>query len=218
MRIKLSLIFICFFYITAYPNKFAENGVLDLQQYDFQDDIVEFNGVAKFYWKKQLTNVRNTDTINPSLINMGYSWNNQPSNYKSYTLKGYGTYHIKINIGDINVGKQFILRPKHFIAYASEIYVNNKLISNNGNVGKSRIDSNYKPSRKTTACSFVADSAILDVFIQTANYNHFRSGIFRKIEFGYTKNMTEYREKEISSNLLIIVSLIAMGSLKYNIR
>lgn len=188
-----------------------ENGRVDLTSLKYQNvHNHELGGGANFYWNEFLSiSEINSGTNESTFINTLKSWDNQSENI-SYPTMGYGTYHFQIKIPEQDIGKQFIIRPNHFIAYASEIYVGDELISYNGKVGKSIEDSAYLPFRSTHSRPFVAESNIIEVVIWVANFNHFRAGIFNNILFGYAENMIEHREKAIAYDLIVIVSLLIM--------
>lgn len=183
----------------------------DFSNYNFKDSIAEVEGEVLFYWNKlhTLKDVK-TKKLEGEKISIFHSWDNQPSNFTNHASKGFGTYYFKLKIPENEVGKQFIIRPKHFIAYASEFYINDEMVCHNGSVGVSKKDKNYQPSRNTNCTTFTADSSIIDVIVWVANFDHFRGGIFRTIEFGLADNMMQKREREITFDLLIIISLFIM--------
>ena len=193
-------------------NTTIDNGVLDIRSFDFQNgNIANIDGKAAFYWQGFVTidEIRSEKRAS-CFVDILNSWNNQQNKNCRYPATGYATYHFKIYISESEIGKHFILRPDHFIAYSSEIYVNNKLVGHNGYVGRSKNDNAYKPSRNTNCTPFVADSTVLDVVVWVANYNHYRGGLFNKLKLGYASQMTIHREKAITYDLIVIISLLTM--------
>jgi len=189
-----------------------EKGVLTLKEIDFQNDIiVELGGDPYFYWGElfSINEINNKGNFD-SFISISSSWNNQNDTSINFPAEGFGTYHFKVLVPESCVGKHFIIRPNHFIAYASEIFVNNNRVCHNGFVGKSKTNSSYNPSRKTIVNPFVADSAVLDVVIWVSNFNHFRGGIFQKFKLGLAESMIKQREKVVTYDLIIIISLFIM--------
>ena len=189
----------------------VKDGNLTLNNVELKNNIIEINGEANFYWKKFLTvNEINRKENIPNNISIDHSWNNQPKEKTSYSAIGFGTYHFKIKFDKKDIGKSFIIRPNHVIAYASEIFIKGKLVSHNGYVGKSKDDPNYKPARNTSINTFVVDSTVVDVVIWVANFSHFRGGIFSSIELGEDKLMIKKRESDITYDISIIISLLIM--------
>jgi signal transduction histidine kinase len=214
---KIILIFVFIFSVFIIRANVTEmpltkNGILDLQKWDFKsDNIIEIGGDAKFYWNEILSiNDIQNNSSDYNLISLNRSWNNQSNEHINYSALGYGTYHFKMVINKDDVGKQFMIRPNHFIAYASQIFVNNKQVSHNGYVGVSEKDKKYDPRRNTISSSFVADSTVLDVIIWASNFSHFRGGIFQKLKFGSVDEMIDHREKEVTYDLFVIISLLIM--------
>ena len=189
---------------------YLSNGILNLQKSSFENNIFEITGNANFY-KELFLLPNNIHKATPDCQqNMKHSWNNQKIKDNNYPIKFYGTYHFKILLNKNQVGKQFILRPNHFISYASEVFVNGITVCNNGKVGISKTDTNYSPSRKTNWRSFSADSTVLDIVVWVANFNHFKGGIFNTFSLGLSENMISKREQTVTIDLVVIVSLLLM--------
>ena len=125
-------------------------------------------------------------------------------------MEGYATYYFKIILPQKYVGKSFIIRPKHFIAYTSQLSVNEKVVSYNGVVSNSADDPNYKPERVSHCSSFKIDSTVLNVIIKVSNFTHFRGGIFNSLHIGLSDDMIYKREHRVVINLAVIVSLFIM--------
>jgi len=79
-----------------------------------------------------------------------------------------------------------------------------------GKTGTSLFDHNYSPYRNTDCRPFDVDSTTLDIVIWVANFNHFRGGIFKTLNFGLTENSIKQREKAIVTDLIVIISLLLM--------
>lgn len=186
-----------------------EDGFLNLEDTKFKDGICQLGGTMNFYWDTLITADSAGYSKQGKLISINQSWNNQ-FNFETHPVFGYASYSFKVRLPDTLVGEQLILRPNHFIAYSAQVFVNNKLVANNGSVGQSNTDSFYKPSRRTSSIPFQVETPELNVVIWAANYSHFRGGIFNNLSLGLAGNMIEQREKAIAVDLLIIVSLLIM--------
>ena len=131
-------IFISLFLSSCTNNKpvspSLKNGVLDLQHWNFdKEKVLEIKGNSRFYWMKHLTlNEILDENETYCFANFSNSWNNQQNKNCSFPMEGYATYYFKIILPQKYVGKSFIIRPKHFIDYTSQLSVNEKVVSYNG--------------------------------------------------------------------------------------
>lgn len=190
---------------------FIEDGELRLSTVDLRDGVVHMQGDMFFCEGQFITaEAMQADTCGWQMISTLNSWNKQPEDYESIDELGFGTYYFKVKLSPSLVGKRFIIRPEHFISYASQLFVNGTEYSHNGAVGCGLTDSLYVPSRETEALSFVVETSELDIVIWVSNFHHFRGGIFRPISMGLEEEMMFHREQAITFDLLVIVSLLIM--------
>lgn len=208
-RVHIFLLFFLIFF-TLGNAAILEKGFVVVSEEELEAGIVNLSGEMLFFHEELFESKVSEEKKGGEYIQSANSWNNQPEGYESYDALGYGTYQFRIQIPEVYVGTTFLIRPTHFIAYASDIYVNGKLCSGNGKVGVYKDDPNYEPSRNTESCSFIADSSIIELSIQVANFHHFRGGIFKPIVFGLEKQVWQWRERTVTLDLLAIVSLLIM--------
>lgn len=186
-----------------------QNGEVGLLNVNFEEEIIQLSGEANFI-SQEYIEPQSVDSVVWTEIMTTNSWNNQPKEYISYPVTGYGSYYFKVVIPEKYIGAEFILRPNHFIAYASQTFVNGKQVSYNGSVGSSAADTNYNPKRNTVSNSFVVQSQQLDIVIWVANFTHFRGGIFKELSFGTAENMVMERERAVTLDLVVVISLLIM--------
>ncbi|WP_066633531.1 sensor histidine kinase [Labilibacter marinus] len=215
IRISLSLLLlfsVC--YTKCYSNnilqKTLKNCSATFEGDELEKQIFEIEGVAKFIPHQFIDSPQEMNTHLTQDISLIQSWNNQPDSLHKLPAFGYGTYYFNITIPEKYVGRNFIIRPNHFIAYASQIMINGQQVCHNGYVGVSSSDTNYLPYRNTIVNSFTADQSHLHVVIWVSNFDHFRGGIFNPIQFGLAKNMIIERERNISKDLWVIICLVVM--------
>ena len=204
--------FFCFIFLcTNARSHDLQDGFLDISDLPLENENIELRGEMCFYWEELL----NDEEIKSghrgcTTINTENSWNNQTEGIQGHPSFGYVTYAFQLVIPERLVSKRLIIRPQHFISYASNITVDGVLCAQNGSVGKQIDDQNYIPSRATEASSFTPSTDTLSVVIQVANFHHFRGGVFKAINIGTEQNMLKARERAISLDLFIIISLMVM--------
>lgn len=188
-----------------------QGGVLDLSKHPFESNTYEVVGEMIFF-SEAYYSLEDIGTQAPqgTLIYSGNSWNHQPPEYTNHQAFGYGTYYCTLEIPKHLVGETFIIKPKHYISYASQLAVNGKICATSGHIGKSANDKHYRPSRKTELSSFVADSSTLSIVIWVANYHHYRGGVFRPLTLGLEMQMYTIRERNLAMDLIIVVSLFIL--------
>lgn len=187
-----------------------KSGQANLTEFDFSNKNASLYGETKFYPQQFIVSDSLRVEKNAQLMNTNFSWNNQPANYKNQKKWTYGSYVYKLKLPPNLINKSFIVRPQHFISYASQIYINNQLVAHNGWVGKTADAPEYLPSRKTVVVPFNAISNEIEIVVQAANYNHFRGGIPREIDIGLAQNMIKKREQQMAADMVIIISLLSM--------
>ncbi len=187
------------------------NGVLDLSSRDFINEIYEFNGDVWFYHQTFIhpSQIKHSSTSRQS-INTTKSWNNQNTDEDYIPTFSFGTYHFTVKLPASMHGETVIIRPNHFIAYASRLYVNGKEAASNGSVGQSKGDVRYEASRMMVVDPVLVENTTLDIVIHVANFDHFRGGIFDDIHIGKAEDMIIDYQRNILFDLGVIISLIIM--------
>ena len=123
-------------------NLVIENGYLDVSDTELKDNVIELEGIVDFYWKEFLT----PTSVNDSLIgHVKYGapipkpWTKIELSENNYcTQEGYATYRLRIKID--NRDEVYGLKINTiFTAY--KLFVNGKLLSTSGQVGKVKDES-----------------------------------------------------------------------------
>lgn len=178
----------------------AENGFLDLSQWDFgKDGIIKLNGEWEFYWMKLYTPA-DFDTVkaNPEYINQPTNWIAKKINGKNLPNFGYATYRLKIKLNPKFSDKdKFInhLRLKLIEAHsASKVWIGKQPLFSNGEIAAGA--ENFKPKVKPESAAFYNTSDTLTVVINVANYfDTYMSGIDDNILLG-----TDYQISQETKN------------------
>src|SRR5699024_3884834 len=117
---------------------------------------------------------------------------------------GFGTYRMKLLV-DPNIQSNYSLFLPS-VRSASEVYVNEKLLTSSGQIGTSAKDaiSRNIPQRITISPD---ESGVIEIVIQASNFQDNRnSGIIRSVRFGSEVAMTHER------NLSLAMQALASGA------
>ncbi|MBU3918127.1 HD domain-containing protein, partial [bacterium] len=92
---------------------------------------------------------------------------------------------------------------------AYRLYVNNKLVSKNGTVGKTR--ETMIPEYSPHVSEFMANENKFDIIIQVSNFHHRKAGIWEIIKLGQEKDIREQRERGLAIDIFLIASILIMA-------
>ena len=188
----------------------AVKGVLDLRDWDFQQDgPVNLNGEWEFYWQQHL--MPQDFTPKPQNRNAGFI--KVPGYWKGYELKGqrlpgygYATYRLTILLNQPK--KPFALRTVE-ISNAYIIYVNGQKIDSLGQAGTNR--ETTVPQEFPRIYDFDLRSNRMELIIQVSNFHHRRGGIWEMIQLGREKDIRKAQEKRLSFDLFLLGSIFLMA-------
>ena len=170
----------------------AKDGVLNLKDYDFKKDgVLSLDGEWDFFYNKLLTP---EDFANESLtptpsakITVPGTWNGMVVNSETLSGDGYSTYRLRIN--SISIDKiNFLALKFNYAATAAKVFLNGKLIYEQGIVGMSA--KNSTPSYLNDLKIFEASENI-DLIIQVSNFFHRKGGLWQRIRFGTDQDILE---------------------------
>jgi len=159
----------------------AENGVLDLRNWNFEgdNDSVPLDGTWRFAWQHFLAPTEGTNPNAIGTIQVPQSWRGQAFGNEQSDGRGYGTYQLRI-----------LLPEKHpplalqtsAIGSAATIFVNGECVEQIGRPGSSE---NLEHSLSTTGVIVIppsnANADVLDITIHVSNFVHARGGIVSSI-------------------------------------
>ncbi|MBT1702556.1 7TM diverse intracellular signaling domain-containing protein [Chryseosolibacter indicus] len=180
---------------------FVRQGVIDLRQWNFKEQgNVHLNGEWGFYMSQLIP----PDSF-PAISNVqDYIYFPSTWNESSKSLqpgKGYATYHLTVLLSK---PQQLTLEVPHFYSsYA--LWINKKLTSSNGIVGRSKETSIPQWLPKTVSIPVSDDT--LDIVIHASNYRHAKGGVRQSIIIGLHENLNFKRNVAVNSNIILIVLL-----------
>lgn len=186
INLLLILLFTSCYNIQPDKNIDINNGVLNIENYDFnKNGKIYLNGLWNFSWK----NKKQID-----LIKVPSYWNSD-----KYDNFGYGWYTLVINHNNsTNLG--LYLERVHS---SYELYVNNNLLMSNGITGNTKEET--VPFRKPQLVKLPNESPLI-IKWKISNYHHFKGGAY------YTPVLGEYNNLEYNFNLSNLIDSIIIGT------
>jgi signal transduction histidine kinase len=168
-------------------------GILDLSECVMDDQtIIDLDGEWVFYWEKLLT-PDNFDQYQTSgiAVNVPSFWNSYKIDGKSLPGWGYGTYSMKVLLPRDHHATICFDIPLFDVAY--KFYVNNYLVSENGEVGTS--PEQEKPWYEPASFCYVPDIDTLQLLIQVSNFHHRRGGFWQSLVIGSSSKVLGRKER-----------------------
>ncbi len=204
----------------------AENGILDLTDWDFNNDgIIQLNGNWKFYWKKFLyyNDFKDTKTyyVEDSMIKVPGLWSDIQLNNKTLESNGYGTYKLTVKLKNIDIIYGIKILD---VATSYILYVNGKEVALNGTVSDKEND--YTPQFLPLTAPIIINDGIssaadefvyLDIIIHAANYTHKKAGLWESIYLGELNQIKRLRENTLISSFFIFGIIFIMGFYHFGI-
>ena len=186
---------------------YAQKGILNLTNYQLQEQVIPLDGEWEFYWGKLIPpedfhahNIEKQYAILPAL------WNDLAKTDTTVSGQGFATYRLQI----YNQSKDTVFGIKISKAYvAYKLWVNGKLISE---AGKVAIDKeSVIPSREISNRYFVVDTNKLELVLQVCNFNQRRGGIQSSILFGTEQNISKTERLNFGWSLFLLGLLLIVG-------
>lgn len=203
-----------FFYAgcTTHPAPSAQNGVIDLTQWDFKKDgEARLDGTWNFYWKKLLSQqqIKGSDRIIKSAtIDLPSVWNNKVLDGKQLHCDGFATLSLIVKLKNIEQAELGVL----FLGINSvyKLWINGKLIAENGD-----------PVREDTAetfrfhyhrlIGFKADNNTLHFVLQVSNHTNTQGGVVASILLGDYEQMIQNKTEIEYFGLFVNGSFLGLG-------
>ena len=180
----------------------AENGILDLQQYDIRNNgPVKLSGKWEFYWQKFLTSEQIIqNNLKPDcFIKVPVSWNGCKVKEQILESNGFATYRLKVLTKNFN-GKLAFKLPTQGLAYS--LYIDDTLITTVGKIGKSK--DTYSPEYLPHVADFTIANESFEIIMHIANFHHNVGGQWYPIIFGAEEDIRAIRETNMTTELILI--------------
>ncbi|HMQ06883.1 MAG TPA: adenylate/guanylate cyclase domain-containing protein [Saprospiraceae bacterium] len=182
----------------------AENGVMDLREWNPSSGPVTLHGEWHFYWQKTPEELNG---INPILINVPGAWNKIAGENGVLGAKGYGVYRLRIlfpenspalaiEAGSLNSAGQILIAGE------------NDVIFNFGMPGRKQSDT--KPGDFVQVISFQpSEETTIDIYV--SNYNHRLGGIMGAPKIGKELTLRSEFERRILMGVIIFGSFLILS-------
>ncbi len=194
----------------------AQNGVLDLRDWDFeQGGIVKLNGGWEFYWEQLLTAEDFSTNTPPPLtgyIDVPGPWNGYPLAGQPLTGVGYATYRLTVllNNSPTQTKPQLLtVKTPVLLATAHNFYIDGQLVGSTGSVGPTA--KTMTPKFVPYVVTFVTDTNRIEIIVQVSNFYSYDGGIIEPIYFGPQAQINNFHQQRLGFDLFLIGSILVMG-------
>jgi two-component system NtrC family sensor kinase len=206
MKKILIFIVIMFLNCNSYKDIYPDNGILDLEEIDFEkQEIIKLNGnwnyfSEKFIYQKDLYL---NSPVNPDgLISVPGFWNTFRETEKNSPV-GIGTYLLSINLPSPG---EYSLFTKYFNT-SFEIEVNGKLVYKGGKIGSVREETVPYHSGTHINLGNITNKR-LDILIRVSNFHNQRGGLTETIYFGKSSSVEKLRDLDLAKDLFFFGALL----------
>lgn len=183
----------------------ASRGVLDLRNKDINQKSILLKGSWAFYWQ-QLVSPDSLPLAKKEYINFPGVWNNTIINGKALPAKGYATYALTVLLPS-NSQPLAIKIPDVYSAY--RLYINGKVISENGRPGTTASTTEPYWSNKVRSLPEYADT--LHIVWQIANFAHSKGGTNETLTIGDKQKIIYQQDKTMVLDFLLTGCLFMAG-------
>ena len=188
----------------------AQKGVLDLRQWDFnQDGPVSLSGQWEFYWQHFLISGDFSLPKPPKLsgfIKVPGLWNGYKLPETTLSGEGFATYRLKILLNEAQDRLAFKIPA---MGTAFTLFLNGKLFRASGRVGMTAGE--MIPNGVPQVAGFKNAGDELDIILHVSNFHHRQGGAWRPIELGREQDITALREKNLFFDLFLFGSIFIMA-------
>jgi diguanylate cyclase (GGDEF)-like protein/PAS domain S-box-containing protein len=159
----------------------AKKGILDLRSWDFEDNgTISLCGEWSFFWEKLVPQNEISAAREKSFETVPSVWTKYKTAAGDLTAEGYATYFLKVLLPETDHVLGFYTKGQ---GSAYSMWVNGKLIAQNGSVGNS-IES-MAPGKVPGSFFYKPDKNILEIVIHISNFHHKKAGFRNPILLGY---------------------------------
>jgi adenylate cyclase len=187
-------------------NKNVNQGVLDISDWNFkQNGIITLNGQWEFYWNQLLEPTDFQGIKVKKYIELPGVWNSYFYDNEYLSGKGFATFRIRIK-NKLKSEKLGLRVPFHFTAY--KLWINNNLVAQNGNVGKTKETS--IPQTVPRYVYFNAQNEDIILTLQVSNFHFDKGGVPAPYKFGLESQIKATQTRQFALDLFLIGSLFIM--------
>lgn len=190
----------------------AADGSIDLSGWDFEEDgNVRLNGVWEFYWQALLEPedfAAGGPPSAPILAEVPNVWTVHEAGGKPLPGFGYGTYRLRVNIGEVNAGKRLGLYLPD-VSTSCKVFVDGKPAASCGVPADNPEDAKARLMPQTVG--FEPESPQFDIIVQIANYTYDRGGLWYVPDIGTERQIRMERGNELAIQLILFGIFLFTG-------
>lgn len=195
---QISLCLVCFSIISQ-GQPVATNGILDARSFDFSSDRLNLAGTWIMY-DQQLLSPGDVHAAHGIPSTFPQTWNDVRDDGQ-----GVASYSLLILLGK---SQDLALDlPQIYSSY--RLWVNEKLVAENGIPGRTRAET--KPQWMPQTVSFHVDGDSMKVVLQIANFHHYKGGCKDPIYLGDASRMMGQHSVSVISKLIECGVLLVVG-------
>lgn len=190
------------------------NGVIDLQQWDFQgQEPVDLYGDWELYWNQFLEPTERVETFaknRTGYIKPGIRWEGASINGTMLNGTGFATYRLKLLFSENNFGQIFCIKFRTTGGLAYKIYIDKQLQIELGRVGTNK--ETMLPTRKTADVYLTVQSTEIFLTVQMSNFYHADGTFWYTPVIGKIPeiNFTSKRKQAVDTSLLGSIFIMAL--------
>ncbi len=160
----------------------------------------------EFYWNELLTPENFPSTTTFELVSLDNWTNFSTSTIEKLPAFGYATYR---KIVELPKERSHVSLYIPSIYAASKTWINGKLVSEIGKVGKTQETTLHRRFKQIIPLS--TESTRFEIIIQVANFYHHKGGIDKALILGATQQLQQTKSKRIIADMVYIGSLSFIG-------
>ncbi len=184
------------------------NGIINLTDWNsYRGRKINLEGEWEFYWGKLLSPKElknNKEDI--KYIKVPSSWNSYIADDKAVGGDGFATYKLTILVPK-DADQLALKLPSIYTAH--KLWVNGELVSEQGNVGRSKGESRAKHYR--TVIPVEQKEGEIQLVLQVSNFMHRMGGMWSPIVFGNYISLKNSYDRSMAVDILIYGVLLALG-------
>lgn len=192
----------------------AVNGRLDLSQWDFEEQgNLPLNGQWAFYWDRLLGPAASDSAAKPDgYINVPGIWNGYEANHQKLPAIGYATYQLDLQLHDPDAEYALSILT---VSNAYRLWVNEKLVAANGQVGTSEKES--VPAYQPKLVNFHPGTDRVRIRVQISNFAHCKGGFWLPLEIGRIDDIQRKRDGRILLEMFLFGCLFIMAMYHFSL-
>ncbi|WP_338552753.1 ATP-binding protein [Paenibacillus sp. KS-LC4] len=177
-----------------------------------EDQIIgtgsSLDGEWEFYWNQLL---EPDDFAAGSAGQAGYmtvpsSWSKTEADGQKHSSKGYATYRLVVQLPESDTELGLVAKG---ITTAHRIWINGKLVSESGVVGRSEKEA--VPYMVPSLIRLEAGQTQADIVIQVSNYTQRKAGLFASLTLGEYASLDHFMKKKLVFESMLIGCMLIMG-------